>query len=90
DAYKLQGALSDIMIDLEGAVGKPRFETSIEGYVTAIAINPNGIPLLGKPDIFFLTKKGATVIFDWKVNGYCSNYNKSPSAGYIRIRTNDP
>jgi hypothetical protein len=89
DAYTKQGALADILLDLEGAVGKPRFETAIEGYVTSIADAIGDVPLLGKPDIFFIAKKGARVIFDWKVNGFHSKYNYSPKPGYVRIRTND-
>lgn len=89
-AYQKQGALSDILLDLEGCVGRPRFETAIEGYVSAVSILAGDIPLLGKPDIFFITKKGARVIFDWKVNGYCSNYNVSPKPGYVRLRTSNP
>lgn len=89
DAYQKQGALADILLDLEGCIGKPRFETAIQGYVSAVSVAIGDVPLLGKPDIFFITKKGARVIFDWKVNGYCSNYNVSPKPGYVRIRTND-
>lgn len=89
EAYQKQGALADIMLDLVGCVGKPRFETAIEGHVTASSLVLGGVPLLGKPDIFFITKQGARVIFDWKVNGYCSNYNMSPKPGYIRMRTAD-
>lgn len=89
DAYTKQGALSDILLDLEGCVGQPRFETAIEGYVSSISHAFGDVPLLGKPDIFFITKKGARVIFDWKVNGFHSNYNYSPKPGYIRIRSTD-
>jgi hypothetical protein len=87
DAYTKQGALADILLDLEGCVGKPRFETAIEGYVSSVSVALGDVPLLGKPDIFFITKKGARVIFDWKVNGFHSNYNVSPKPGYIRLRS---
>lgn len=87
DAYKLQGALADILLDLEGCVGKPKFETTIEGYVTSVSEAIGDVPFLGKPDIFFITKKGARVIFDWKVNGFYSNYNVSPKPGYVRLRS---
>ena len=89
DAYQRQGALADILLDLDGCIGKPRFETAIEGYVSSVSIALGDVPLLGKPDIFFITKTGARVIFDWKVNGFYSNYNISPKPGYRRIRTND-
>jgi len=90
DFYKECGALADILLDLEGCVGKPRFETAIEGYVSAVSVALGDVPLLGKPDIFFITKTGARVIFDWKVNGYYSNYNVSPKPGYVRLRSRDP
>jgi hypothetical protein len=89
DAYTKQGALADILLDLEGCVGQPRFETAIEGYVSSVSIALGDVPLLGKPDIFFITKKGARVIFDWKVNGFHSKYNYSPKPGYIRMRSTD-
>jgi hypothetical protein len=87
--YQKCGALQDIIIDLEGAVGRPRFETAIEGFVSSVSIAIGDVPMLGKPDIYFLTKKGGRVIFDWKVNGYYSARAISPSPGYTRIRTLD-
>lgn len=88
--YSRLGALSDLLIDLEGCIGEPRFETTVEGYVSAVSLAFGDVPFLGKPDIFFITKQGARIIFDWKVNGYYSNYNVSPKAGYTRIRSSDP
>lgn len=90
DAYQKQGALNDILFDLTGCVGVPKFERSVDGFVTSIAISKHSVPLLGKPDIFFLHKRGARVIFDWKVNGYCGAKATSPEPGYVRERTNDP
>jgi hypothetical protein len=90
DAYQKQGALSDILYDMVGCIGEPRFETKLEGFVTSVSVSKEGIPLLGKPDIFFIHKGGARVIFDWKVNGYCGANATSPKPGYIRERTNDP
>jgi hypothetical protein len=80
DAYKHHGALADLMLDLNGCVGEPKFETTIEGIVEH---QIGAVPFLGKPDIFFVTKKGARVIFDWKVNGYYSNTPPSPKPGYL-------
>lgn len=90
DAYQKQGALSDVLYDMTGCIGEPRFETKLEGHVSSVSISKNGIPLLGKPDIFFIHKGGARVIFDWKVNGYCGKNPLSPKPGYMRERTNDP
>lgn len=86
--YCTLGAMADLLLDMEGCIGQPRFESSLEAPVTSqLAIG--SIPFLGKPDIYFITKKGARVIFDWKVNGYYSNANVSPKAGYVRQRTKD-
>jgi hypothetical protein len=46
----------------------------------------SGVPLFGKPDVFFMNAEGAHVVFDWKVNGYCSKSAVSPAPGYKRIR----
>ena len=89
DMYNKLGALSDLLLDLEGCVGEPRFETSIEGYVSSVSHAVGDVPLLGKPDIYFITKSGARIIFDWKVNGFYSGYNMSPKPGYIRMRSSD-
>lgn len=84
NAYEKHGALADILIDLEGCIGKPQFETAIEGYVDAVSVQVGAIPFLGKPDIFFITQLAARVIFDWKVNGFYSASGASPKPGYIR------
>lgn len=46
-----------------------------------------GVPFLGKPDCHYHNAKGASVILDFKVNGYCSNYPPSPKPGYLRMRS---
>lgn len=77
--YKNNGCLADLMLELGQAIGPPRFEFEVRGEL-------EGVPLLGKPDIFFINKEGARVIYDWKVNGYCSPRLKSPMKGYIKLR----
>lgn len=87
--YKSLGALPDLFTDLKAAYDStgvfPVFETSIQETI-------DGVPLLGKPDLYFKIPnpsdpdKHKLVIFDWKVNGYCSKAPVSPVAGYIRIR----
>jgi hypothetical protein len=67
------------MIELGDAIGPPRFEFDLLGEI-------EGVPVLGKPDVFFLNKSGARVVYDWKVNGYCSNSLTSPMRGYIKLR----
>jgi len=91
EAYKKSGALADLMIELEKALNEPRFEFTVEGRVSHQRdVNYSdydlSIPLLGKPDVYFVTRDGAHVILDWKVNGYCGRGNTSPNKGYIKIR----
>jgi hypothetical protein len=83
EAYKRCGALSDLMLELNTSVNKPRFEFDIKGIISA---SIGDIPMLGKPDVFFINSEGARVILDWKVNGYCGNSTTSPKTGYVKIR----
>lgn len=86
--YKACGALADLALELDHAVGDPHFEIDIQGMVGAGLTKqcPQGIMLLGKPDVFFRNREGHVVILDWKVNGWCSKGNTSPAQGYIRTR----
>lgn len=84
--YRELGALSDLLLELQTAVGDPRFEIEIRGRVKGIKGPVNGIIMLGKPDVYFMNKSGHSVILDWKVNGWCSIYNTSPAKGYLRLR----
>ncbi len=86
DAYVKQGAMADILGDLQDCIGKPKFELTVQGIVSG---QVGAVPFLGKPDIYFIAKQGARVITDWKVNGYCGRGNTSPKPGYVRIRTDD-
>jgi len=72
------------MIELEQADEEPRFEFTVENRVAHDRVI-GGIPLLGKPDIWFKTKAGNQIILDWKVNGYCGNKPTSPKKGYLRV-----
>lgn len=83
DCYCQCGAMADMMLELQKAAGPPRFEFSIEGFVTGKAAS---VPVLGKPDVFFTNSEGARVIFDWKVNGFCSNSATSPKPGFTICR----
>lgn len=84
--YKKAGCLADLMLEMSKAIDKPRFEFTINDTVTT---NIGEIPLLGKPDIFFINNESARVILDWKVNGYCRASNTSPMKGYIKLRPGD-
>lgn len=81
--YKKSGALADLMIELGTAINTPRFEFDIKG---TIRTRIGEVPMLGKPDIFFVNSEGIRVIPDWKVNGYYSKSNTSPKRGYVKIR----
>ena len=83
NAYKNSGCLADLMLELRTSVNDPRFEFTIKDTITT---QIGEIPLLGKPDIFFINDQGARVILDWKVNGYCAESLKSPMEGYVKLR----
>lgn len=78
-AYRTSGAAVDLLVELQNAQGTPRFEFTLQEDIF-------GVPLLGKPDVYFINKEGRPIVLDWKVNGFCSKYNKSPAKGYVRIR----
>ena len=88
--YQQSGALSDLLLELQGAIGEPKFEFEVKGVISGyrdgVTMTREGITLLGKPDVFFINRLGAHVILDWKVNGYCSVYGVSPMKGYVRLR----
>lgn len=88
--YKESGALSDLMLELNGAVDDPSFEFEVKGevkgYREGVTMDVEGMVLLGKPDIRFVNREGLHCIFDWKVNGYCGKANTSPKPGYVRCR----
>lgn len=90
DEYKKSGALSDLMLDLQGAVGEPRFEIEVRGIIQGeregVTLKVDDMMLLGKPDCSFTHKRGARVILDWKVNGYCAQRRVYPMQGYLRLR----
>lgn len=88
-SYRKSGALADLMLELNKSVGEPRFEFSVQGAIGGERegkFRNIGIPLLGKPDVFFINSEGARCIFDWKVNGYFSKSGASPTKGYIGLR----
>ena len=78
ECYKKSGALADLMLELQLAEAQPRFEFKVERTI-------RGVPLLGLPDVWFITKEGMHVLIDWKVNGYCATRSVSPKKGYINI-----
>lgn len=77
DEYQNSGALLNLMTDISRAIVEPRFEFETRETV-------DGVPLLGKPDLFFETPN-ALWCADFKVNGYCGKGNTSPKAGYVNL-----
>lgn len=86
--YKNSGALADLCLELDAACTEPRFEFKVEGRINHKSL-VDGVPLLGRPDLFFETKD-SHVIIDFKVNGWCAKKAPSPVKGYIRCRTWKP
>lgn len=90
EQYKKSGALTDMMVELNASITTPRFEFDLLGIVDhereGVEKQLGGIPLLGKPDLYYTNKSGARVIHDWKVNGYYSQWGTSPASGYVRLR----
>lgn len=93
NVYKQSGAYQDILAELLKAATSPRFEFEVKGFVDGhrqgIQGKVGSVPLLGKPDVYYINKDKVPIILDWKVNGYCSNSAKSPNVGYIRLRLAD-
>jgi hypothetical protein len=86
--YRESGALADLLIELNKAVGQPVFEVALEGV---IQVKRDGVPeagvnFLGKPDVYFINQLGSPVILDWKVNGWFSKRGASPKKGYLKLR----
>lgn len=78
DCYQYSGAFAALDALLQASDRPPQFEFEIEGQV-------DGVPILGKPDCRFFHKCGVHVIFDWKVNGFCSKYATSPCKYYSLV-----
>ena len=93
EVYKNSGVLADLMLELNQAVGTPRFEIEVRGVVNGqregVTKSLSGVTFLGKPDCSFNNAGGNNVTLDWKVNGYCSRSAVSPMPGYLRIRGQD-
>lgn len=88
--YKDSGALAELMLQLSGSIETPRFEFEIHGIIGASIGTAVAVPILGKPDLRFITASGADVVYDWKVNGFYSNSPPSPTAGYIQLLSEGP
>lgn len=86
EQYVASGSFADLMLELNKAIGPPRFEFEIRGEVRSQDRTMDGVIFLGKPDVFFTNAEGAGIELDWKVNGYCGKANTSPKPGYICLK----
>lgn len=90
EQYKKAGCLADLMLELKDAATPAQFEFEVFGQVEGTREGAErqlgAVPLLGKPDVYFTNKAGIRVIPDFKVNGFYSQYTKSPLVGYIDCR----
>jgi hypothetical protein len=73
--YQDSGAYDYLLADILASDYAPEMEFTIQGEV-------EGVPLLGKPDLRYVSKGGVHVISDWKVNGSRSKTGASPTQGY--------
>lgn len=80
--YKQSWTYDTLLNLLQKSIEPPRFECSLTGTI-------GGAPFLGKPDCRFVLDLGQgriSIVFDWKVKGFCSKYATSPSKGYMLCR----
>jgi len=84
NAYRLSGALADLMLLLTKSPTDPQFEFEIRGPLENFGDKVDEVTILGKPDLKFQTHLRRDVVLDWKVNGFYSK--ASPMKGYVRIR----
>src|SRR5690606_22735363 len=86
--YRESGALNNLLLDMQEAVNEPRFEVEVRGVIggrrEGVMQSISGVTFLGKPDVFYINQFGASVIVDWKVNGYYSKRKIYPMRGYLR------
>lgn len=87
--YEEYGGLSNLLLEMNKSIGPVRFEMDVHGAIEGSRESKTGtvgkVPLLGKPDIFFINKDGCPIIVDWKVNGYVSKQQVSPMQGYLHL-----
>lgn len=75
DQYVESGAYHMLLADLVKSPMPPQMEFSVSGEV-------EGVPMLGKPDLRYMSADRVHVVSDWKVNGSMSKIGASPVQGY--------
>lgn len=78
-AYKDSGAYQDLTMEIGG-------DLVMEGEGTGELEGLPGVKWKYFPDIRFRDAGGTPMVLDWKVNGYYSNSNVSPKAGFVKVR----
>lgn len=73
--YQDSGAYGALLADIQKSEYAPEMEFDVQGEI-------EGVPLLGKPDLRYVTPAGVQVVCDWKVNGSTSKTGASPFKGY--------
>jgi len=73
--YVSSGAYGNLRDDIVACPLPPKMEWRLESEI-------HGVPMLGLPDLRYVTKGGVHVICDFKVNGSCSKSGASPFQGY--------
>ena len=73
--YEESGAYGRLLAELVQSPYQPEMEFTAKGEI-------EGVPLLGKPDLRYITSDHVHVISDWKVNGAFSKTGASPVQGY--------
>jgi hypothetical protein len=79
--YIKEGCFNRLLEEMEHSVTPPKFEQELHNTI-------NGVPLRGFLDLYFTTKDGTVVVYDWKVNGYFGDTTTSPIQGYINYKGN--
>jgi len=77
NCYRSWGVYDRLLEELQRSEEDPRFEFTLQGTI-------GGVPLQGKPDLWY--KRNVQVIYDWKVNNYCSKSAASPKKFYQSCR----
>lgn len=78
--YVKTGAYNSLITDIALSPYAPEMEFKV-------AIEVNGVPIMGYPDLRYITKELVHVIGDFKVNGAFSNYGVSPVQGFKIARS---
>jgi len=79
DAYVESGAMGDLLKLVSASPIQPIMEEVVTCKVGDVII-------YGKPDLAICTPNMIPIMLDFKVNGYCSKYPKSPAKGWMVLR----